>query len=271
MLIDFHTHVFPDKIAKRAIESLESNVIRMQGKNYPAVTDGSLGELIRTMAEDGVDYSVVLPIATTVRQSESINRFAREINGKNGIISFGSVHPMQEDYERVLEGIAEAGLRGIKLHPEYQGTFVTSPEVKRVVKKATELGLYVVFHAGRDIGMPEPVHCMPECLNSLLDYVDGSKLIAAHMGGWKLWDDVEKYIVGTPIMIDTSYVGGFMSPEQFKRIVETHGSEKILYGTDHPWERAYDSKRFVDSIGLKQEELDNIYFKNAIRLLDIEL
>ena len=135
MIIDFHTHVFPDKISKRAIHSLEDNIVKIQGENFPARTDGSLGELLKTMKEDNVDYSVVLPIATTVTQSTSINKFAAEINGHNGIISFGSVHPLQNDCEKVLEEIKEAGLLGIKLHPEYQGVFVSSPEIKRILKK----------------------------------------------------------------------------------------------------------------------------------------
>lgn len=269
MIIDFHTHVFPDKISKRAIHSLENNIVKIQGENFPSRTDGSLGELLKTMKEDNVDYSVVLPIATTVTQSTSINKFASEINGHNGIISFGSVHPLQNDCEKVLEEIKEAGLLGIKLHPEYQGVFVSSPEIKRILKKTNELGLYVVFHAGQDIGMPKPVHCMPECLNHVLDYISGDKIIAAHMGGWKEWDAVEKYIVGTPIMIDTSYTAGFMDKEQFKRIVRNHGSDKVLFGTDNPWHRVKEEKEFIDSIGLEKIELENIYYKNAKRILNI--
>lgn len=271
MLIDFHTHCFPDKIAKRAISVLEGNVIKMQGRNYPARTDGSLGELLKTMKEDGVDFSVVLPIATTPSQSGSINRFAKEINGKNGIISFGSVHPLQEDWEEVLEQIKDDGLLGIKLHPEYQGVYVTSAEVRRILKKCEELDLYTVFHAGADIGMPEPIHCMPECLNHMLDYVSGDKIIAAHMGGWNKWDDVEKYLVGTPIKFDTSYIKGFLDKERFRQIVRNHGVDKIVFGTDHPWQRANEALEFIDSAGFTEDELDRIYFKNAAEILGINL
>lgn len=271
MIIDFHAHCFPDKIAKRAISVLEGNVIKIQGKNYPARTDGSLGELISTMNDDGVDYSVVLPIATTPTQSGSINRFAKEINGKNGIISFGSVHPLQRDWEAVLEEIKSCGLLGIKLHPEYQGVYVTSNEVKSILKKCEELELYTVFHAGADIGMPKPVHCMPECLNYLLDYVGGDKIIAAHMGGWDEWEDVEKYLVGTPIKFDTSYVRDFMDKEQFKRIVRNHGADKIVFGTDHPWQRANEAMEYINSVQLTSDELDRIYYKNAAELLGIKI
>ncbi len=230
-----------------------------------------MSELLETMDKDGVDYSVVLPIATTPKQSGSINRFAKEINGKDGIISFGSVHPLQEDWEYVLEEIKQDGLLGIKLHPEYQGVYVTSDEVKRILKKCEELDLYVVFHAGADIGMPEPVHCMPECLNHLLDYVSGDNIIAAHMGGWNKWDDVEKYLVRTPIRFDTSYVKGFLDKDQFRRIVRNHGAEKIVFGTDHPWQRAYEAIEYIDSIGLTDDELDKIYYKNAAEMLEINI
>lgn len=269
MLIDFHTHCFPDKIAYRAIESLEENVRNMQGKDYPARTRGTLSELKNTMKEDGVDYSVVLPIATTPKQAPSINKFACEINGKDGIISFGSVHPMQSDWEEVLENIKSSGLKGIKLHPEYQGTYVTSPEVKRVLKKCEELDLYTVFHAGSDIGMPKPVHCEPECLRQVLDYVSGEKIIAAHMGGWREWDDVEKYLVGTPIIFDTSYTSGFMDNKQFVRIVKNHGADKIIFGTDSPWQRASEMRDYIEKLPLEYDELEKIYYKNALDILGL--
>lgn len=271
MLIDFHTHCFPDKIAKRAICSLEENIARMQGACYPARIGGSLGELTDAMKEEGVDYSVVLPIATTPKQSGSINRFAREINGKNGIISFGSVHPLQDEWESVLEEIKSSGLLGIKLHPEYQGVFVTSNEVKQILKKCEELDLYVVFHAGEDIGMPKPVHCMPECLKHLLDYVSGSKIIAAHMGGWRKWDDVEKYLAGTPVIFDTSYISGFLPKEQFKRIVRKHGADKIVFGTDSPWHRVRETVDYIENADLTTDELNRIYYKNAADILKLNI
>lgn len=269
MLIDFHTHCFPDKIAERALWQLQQNVIKMQGKNFPPRSDGTLAGLLKCMAEDGVDISVVLPIATTPKQSGSINRFAREINEVDGIVSFGSVHPLQSDWEAVLEDIKKSGLMGIKLHPEYQGVFVTSDEVKRILIKCEELGLYTVFHAGEDIGMPKPVHCMPECIRHMLDYVKGDKIIAAHMGGWGVWDDVEKYLVGTPVILDTSYSAGFMPKEQFGRIVRQHGADKIVFGTDQPWHRATEEVEYIESVGLTDSELEQIYHKTAERILGL--
>ena len=120
MVIDFHTHAFPEKIAAKTLAVLLKNVQTVEGIDHDAFTDGTMAGIKKSMAESGVDYSLVLPIATTVAQSTSINRFAKENTGKDGIISFGSLHPIQEDWEAVLEEIKDMGLLGIKLHPEYQ-------------------------------------------------------------------------------------------------------------------------------------------------------
>ena len=269
MLIDFHTHIFPDKIAERTIDILEENILKVEKKPYKAFHPATLASLKRTMAEGGVDISVVMPIATTIRQSVSINRFACEINGRDGIFSFGSLHPMQEDWEETLLSIAESGLLGIKLHPEYQQVDIDSPECIRVLKKAEELGLLVMLHAGADIGMEPPYHCVPEQLAHVLSEVSGSNIIAAHMGGWRKWDEVERYLVGTPIYMDISYVSRDMELEQFKRIVKNHGYDKILFGTDSPWESPAETMEFLHKADFSEEGSEKITHENAERLLKL--
>lgn len=268
MLIDFHTHIFPDKIAERAVKSLEAN-IHSRGMEGKAVIDATLCALKKSMRDNGVDISVVLPIATTLTQSKSINSFAERINGHDGIISFGSLHPMQENWEIVLLHIKSSGLLGIKLHPEYQNFYIDSPQSIRVLKKCEELDLITVLHTGNDIGIEPPVHCMPERLSHVLEYVSGSKLVAAHLGGWRAWDDAEKYLAGTPVYFDTSYTVDFIEKSQLLRIIRTHGSEKILCGSDSPWEKQGHSAALIRSLPLTESELDNIFYKNAKKLLKI--
>ena len=270
MLIDFHTHIFPDKIAERTLKILSDNTYEVEGVRVLPNTDGTLDGIKKSMKEHGVDISLVLPIATNTHQSQSINSFAAQINGHEEIIySFGSLHPMQEDWEQTLENIKELGLRGIKLHPEYQQFYINCPESIRILKKCEELGLCVYLHAGCDIGIRPPVHCSPEQLRDVLNHISGRNIIAAHMGGWRMWDDVEKYLVGTQIMLDTAYVISDIDKEQLIRIIRTHGSEKILFGTDSPWEKPSDTFRYINGLPLLQEEKDNIFFANAKRLLNI--
>ncbi len=269
MIIDFHTHIFPDKIAKRAVKTLENNILEVQGKAHYAKIPATLDFLKRSMAENGVDASVVLPIATTVTQYASINNFAAQINNNGGIYSFGSLHPIQENVEETLLDIKEKGLRGIKLHPEYQNFYIDSPESLTILRKCSELDLIVVVHAGRDIGAKPPVHCPPEKLRRVIDLIPDLKIVTAHMGGWKMWDDVEKYLCGTPVFFDTAFSLSDIESGQALRIIKAHGSKKILFATDSPWESPSFTIRSLRSLGLTEDELDDIFYKNAKKLLKI--
>lgn len=269
MLFDFHTHIFPDKIAEKTIQTLEKNILETEGVAAHACLSGTLLELKESMHRYHIDGCLILPIATTLTQSKTINDFAASISGKDHIYSFGSIHPMQKDWEQELERIKDLGLLGIKLHPEYQGVYIDSPEAIRVLKKAEKLGLVVVLHAGHDIGIRPPVHCMPQHLSHVLSEVDGSNIVAAHMGGWRAWDEVEEYLVGSNLNFDTSYCLRDMPKKQFLRIIEHHGADKIVFGTDSPWEVQGDTADFLRSLPLSQSDYDKIAFQNAKKLLNL--
>ena len=152
MIIDFHTHIFPDKIAEATIEHLKSKA------NIEAYTNGTLTNLKSSMKSADIDYSVVLPIATVPKQTQSINNFASQITGKDGIISFGSIHPLYEDWKNELDRIKSLGLLGIKLHPDYQQFFVDDESIFPMLNYAAELGLTIIFHGGVDVGIPGEIH-----------------------------------------------------------------------------------------------------------------
>ena len=149
MLIDFHTHVFPDKIAARAIESLKAGMVSRHGCAWPSYASGTVEGLLESMDAEGVDISVMMPIATKPAQAESINRFAGA-HASQRLVAFGTVHPAQENWEATLESLAAEGRRGIKLHPEFQDFYIDSPEGVRILKKCGVLGLMVTFHSGED-------------------------------------------------------------------------------------------------------------------------
>ena len=271
MLIDFHTHIFPEAIADRTIAALESAIRQIQGEDYrrgepltcrPATLTG----LLDSMQRAGVDKSICLPIATKPSQTETINRYAETVRSASAL-SFGTLHPADPEWERVLEDLKQRGFRGIKLHLQFQQYYVDSPEVLRILQKAEQLDLLVIFHAGDDIGLPPPVYAPPSRIRHALDHVSGSNLIAAHLGGWEQWDDVEKYLVGTPILLDTAFISQFIEPEQCVRIIRNHGADKILFGSDSPWEDPADTLRFLSSLGLTEHEISQITHENALRLL----
>jgi hypothetical protein len=261
-MIDFHTHIFPDKIAGKTIPYLA------EVSNTKAFTNGTRDDLLRSTLEAGIDFSVILPVVTKPSQFRSINTFASEIDDPH-LISFGGIHPATEDYKTELHEIKALGLKGIKLHPDYQNTYFNDIRYKRIVTLATELGLYISVHAGIDVGYPDPVHCTPQMALEVLKETETDHLILAHMGGYGLWDDVERYLVGQNVYLDTAYTleARHMDPEQMIRIIRNHGSEKILFATDSPWGGQKEFVEYMNGLPLTEEEKENIFDKNARKLL----
>ena len=147
MIIDFHTHAFPERIAAGAVDKLAY----ASGGLIPQ-TDGTLESLKEVMKRDGIDISVVLGIATNPTQQHNVNDFAAEVNNQEGFVGFGSVHPDAPDALDELDRIKSLGLKGVKFHPEYLGFFVDDERMKPIYKKISRLGLITLFHAGHDYG-----------------------------------------------------------------------------------------------------------------------
>lgn len=251
MVIDFHTHIFPDKIAGKTVSYLK-NIAQI-----PAHTDGTARGLLSSMESGGVDCSVILPVVTSPGQFDTIARFADQINTEYSdpnrerrLLSFGGIHPDTPDYKQQLRILAESGFRGVKLHPDYQGTDFNDIRCKRIVSRASELGLIVAVHAGVDIGFPEPVRCTPRMALDVIRDVQPDKLVLAHYGGWKKWDEVEQFLVGEQVYFDTAFTQGYLKEEQFLRILKRHGSDRILFATDSPWSGQKETQDWLRGMGL---------------------
>lgn len=263
MIIDFHTHCFPEKIAQRAIMGLSYN----SGAIAPN-TNGQLDGLVEVMDKDGVDISVVLHIATNERQQHSVNDFAASIQNER-IISFGSVYPDAPDVLEELERIKELGLLGVKLHPEFQNFYVDDEKMKPIYKKISQLGLITLFHAGMDVGYRPPYHCTPKRLEKALLWFS-SPVVAAHLGGLDESEEVIKRLCGKEgLYLDTAYSYGIVPKPVLEDIIDAHGTDKILYGSDCPWHRPSWEKKMISSLELADEEKNKIYFKNAKKLLGL--
>lgn len=262
MVIDIHTHCFPDAIAERAMEVLVGNC------GVQPVLDGTCTQLQASMRSAGVDKSVIMPIATKPAQARGINRWAAEINGSSSdLISFGSIHPAQEDWREEIDRIAADDIKGVKFHPDYQEFFVDDPGLVPMYRALADAGLVVLFHAGVDIGLPPPVHCPPDRLARVLDAVPDLTVVAAHMGGYESWDDVERYLVGRDIYFDTSYSMADLGRERMSTLIKAHGTEKVLFGTDSPWTDQKAEVEAIRGLDLTEEEKTAILGGNAERLL----
>ena len=183
------------------------------------------------------------------------------------IISFAGVHPDTPDMPAVIKDIASRGFKGIKLHPDYQDACFDDIRYERIVAEAEKYNLVTVVHAGIDIGLPEPVHCTPQMARNVIDDVHPNHLVLAHMGGWKLWDDVERLLVGQNVFFDTAFTDTYISQEQFVRIIKNHGAGKILYATDSPWSGQKETIELIRNLPLTEDEKEMILGGNAERLL----
>lgn len=277
MIIDLHTHTFPDRIAAAAVDKLK------HASHTVAFTDGTMAQLKASMQEAGIDQSVVLPVATNPVKVRSMNDLSMELTGKDGLIYFGCMHPACEYWHEELGRIADAGLKGIKIHPVYQGVDIDDIRFLRILARAGEVGLTVIMHAGDDIGFPGSVRCSPKMIANAVRQVGEMKLILAHMGGWRNWREAEELLPQASVCIDTAFSLGSISPleegyyteeekrllgaEEFCRLVRAFGSERVFFGTDSPWSSQRESVQDILNLPLTEMEKRNILGENARRLL----
>lgn len=270
MVIDFHTHIFPDQVAAKAIPRL-SGIIDLE----PSM-DGTVNGLKDSMTDGNVDVSVILPIVTTPHQFDSILRFAVQINEtcsqEDGprLVSFASVHPSSEDYKEQLGLIAREGFKGIKLHPNYQNFPFDDIHYMRLIYTASELGLTVLTHAGYDPYTPDDVYCSPDMILHVIDEVAPPNLVLAHLGNNENYQESEEKLCGRDVYLDTSYSVMHMPETQLVRMIHNHGADKVLFGTDAPWTSQKECvERLCSLSGLSEKEKQQILWENAAALLGI--
>jgi hypothetical protein len=262
MIIDIHSHCFPDGLASRAIAALTEKA------GIPAYTDGTVRDLKRSMITAGIDMCVIQHIATKPEQTANVNRWAVEIQDA-GIIGFGSIHPDYQGWREEIKWLVGSGIKGVKFHPEYQDFYVDDPKVYPIYEALFEAGLTVLFHAGVDLGFPYPYHCTPSRLAKVLDSFLGSRMIAAHMGGYRYWKDVERYLLGKDIYLDTSFAFNDLGAETMLALIKGHGVDRILFGSDSPWTDQWKEVSNIKSLDLSGEEIASILGGNAVHLLSI--
>ena len=282
MIIDMHTHIFPDKIASDVIEKL-SRVAKIS-----AHTNGTLAGLKNSMDAAQINLSVILPVATNTHQVEKINSSAAELNEKfsdAGIFSFGCIHPDFANVRAELSRVKNCGLKGIKIHPVYQDINLDDAKFLRIFDRAAELDLIVVTHAGLDIGFPNVIRCSPQMIRHVVDAIGNFKFVAAHMGGWRNWSDVLELLADTKIFIDTAFSTGEIVPrndfvwkpddlklldaEKFLTFVKIFGADRILFGTDSPWSSQKVSVDFIKNLPLAEDDKAKILGLNAQKLLEV--
>lgn len=262
MIVDAHTHAFPDGIAARAVPLLER-----EGE-VEAFLDGRLSSLLRSMDSSGVDIAVVASIATKPAQFESILRWSSTI-ASSRILPFPSVHPDDPYAARRVGEIARAGFRGVKLHPYYQGFSLTDVRMRRVYEAIQSERLTLLMHTGFDLAFPRERIADPAKTREVIDRYPGLKLIASHFGAWEDWEEFERRLLGREVYIDTSYSIASLGPERAKRFMEKHPDDYVLFGTDSPWGGQAEELAAIRDLGLSPVLERKVLGENAVKLLGV--
>lgn len=264
MVIDFHTHAFNEKISEKAIGKLEEII------GYKAFTRATISDNIKHFDDWGVDKAVSLSIATKPSQQKIINDWAAA-QASDRIIPFGSVHPDACDVFDELERIRALGLKGIKLHPDYQEFYIDDEKMFPIYKKCAELSLIVVFHSGVDVLSPDNVHATPDMCKRAFQAVPEMTMVLAHLGGNELWDEVLEKLAGLEgkLYFDTAIIAGTCPDELIKKIIRKHGADRILLASDCPWHKTSYEIEAIKRLGLTEKEVQMIFHKNAEKLLGL--
>jgi predicted TIM-barrel fold metal-dependent hydrolase len=263
--IDFHTHIFPDKVAKPAMDALAAE----SGKYRPC-TDGTLTGLKASMAKANISASLVANIATKPNQMLPILQFCREIKS-DSIHPFVSFHPSNDSYdvEEMLGDAQQAGIRGVKLHPMYQNFNIDDKYLYGFYELIAAMGLKLMLHTGFDMAFPGNTQADVERVRRIAEWFKDLTIVCTHVGGWKQWDRINCLKGLENVYTETSMTLTEISEQEFIKALGVFGEDRILFGSDSPWTDQKESLEHVLRLPLPDRLKEKMLFKNAERLLGL--
>ena len=265
-IFDFHTHIFPEKIAQKASDNI--------GRFYDMqmAHDGSVDGLLQMMQDNNITKSLIFSAATAPAQVININDFihANVQAHPDRFVGFFTLHPhmKEEDLANEFERAYNMGLHGIKLHPDFQNIAIDDECTDPIYELAQQKNIPVVFHAGD----PRHAYSNPHRIAKIMKKFPHLVVVAAHFGGWGEWEAATQVLAGLDnIFADTSSTRGFTDMDTVHMGLRFFGADRLLFGTDYPMWDAKDELQFIDSLPLTQDEKEKILYKNACSMLHISL
>ena len=264
-ITDCHCHVYPDALAAKAVGAISSFY------DLKATDDmlkrGTVSDMIRREHGAGVGHQVIFSVATTPHQVSTINHFiARDVEKSGGTLTgLGTVHPNSLNLKADIDEIISLGLKGIKIHPDFQQTKADDYRYLKVYEYC-EGRLPILIHCGdyrKDYSNPNRI--LP-----ILEIFTGLTVIGAHLGGWSVWDEAVKCLPGHEnFYVDCSSVFEFTGKEKACEIMKAYGADKILFGTDYPMKTPEEELKTLFGLGFSTHELDLITHLNAEKIFGI--
>ncbi|MFH0738475.1 MAG: amidohydrolase family protein [Candidatus Omnitrophota bacterium] len=261
MIIDIHTHAWPDKVSRKAKENLEE-LFKVKLIGEPTVET-----LLKFMDKNAISVSAICAVATRPEQVPSINDWLFSIRGER-IKAFASLHPEYPLWSEELERIKQCA-DGIKLQPEFQNFYIDDEKVFPIYEKIEQLGLPLLFHCGQELSGTMLVRSSPKRLLKVKERFPALRIIAAHFGGFKLWQEVEEHLLGKDIYLDTSFFFDYLPKEELRRLILKHRPDRLLFGTDFPLVDQKKDIDFLKNLGLPPTLVERIFSLNGMELLGL--
>ncbi|OPZ08676.1 MAG: Amidohydrolase [candidate division BRC1 bacterium ADurb.BinA364] len=227
-IVDFHAHAFPDRLAERAIPMLE------QEAGVKAALNGKIASLLASMDRAGIGRSVLASIATKPEQFDAILQWSLQ-TATERIVPFASVHPADPLALERIGQIADAGVRGIKLHPYYQEFAIDEERMFPLYEAMERRGLILLCHTGFDIAYPRERIADPARVARVAAAFPALRFVASHLGAWEDWGEVKRHLLGKPVYFDLSYSVDRMDRGMAREMLLAHPPERLLFGSDSPW------------------------------------
>ena len=261
MIIDVHAHIFPDAIAEKASLSIAKFY------DIPVGNGGSVNSLLRLGDGAGIDKFVVHSVATTPAHVNSVLKFiSASVNAHpDRFIGFGSLHPDMENADEAVQQIIDAGLKGVKLHPDMQLFALDEDRAFRLFESfAGKLPLLV--HAGDKRFQ----YSNPRRIARMMDKFPEMTVIAAHMGGYTEWDEAEELLAGRGnLYVDTSSTMFVLDDERMIRAIRAFGADHVMFASDYPMWNPADELEHVRKLGLSEEDLEKVLSGTAKKLFGL--
>ena len=262
-VINAHCHIYPEKIASKAVKGIRDFY------DLDMSLNGKVDNLIEDGSKVGVVHYLIHSVATTPKQVRSINEFISEVVKSNPDLftGFGTLHPDSDDIEGDFNHLISLGLKGVKLHPDFQQFALNEDKAFKMGEVINKGGVPVLIHCG-DFRYN---YSNPEQLKPFLDKFPDMTVIGAHFAGWSIWQEATEKLAGTPnLFVDLSSSLYALSPQEAKKLIYAYGVDRVLWGTDYPMWESESEMEFFRKIGLTKEEESKILYENAAKLLKID-
>lgn len=263
MRTDIHTHAFRSPIAHKAVEHLHNHY------GIDPVGNGLIEDLLARLKSAGIERCTVHTAAMTPGQVRPANNWAIELQqAYPQVVAFGSVHPDHKAWESELDRLERKGVRGLKIHPEFQNVRLDSPGMMRIFEAARDRFIFMI-HIG-DKQQPDENPSCPMKFMRVKKNFPRLNMIAAHLGGYQHWKWALECLIGRNVYIDTSSSLPFMDDDTLHAIFRRHPREKILFGSDYPiFDPGAEAERLKSRLSLTSRELDE-FMEHADALLGAE-